>query len=93
MAKKSKFDYRTLIKLHATVFGFLGLVTGVLYSVCGFFYDATAGELGSGTALAFMALVGMPFLFAVAGIVLGIVEAAVISLLRSWPGKLPFKFE
>ena len=43
----------------------LGFLVGVLYSVGGFLFELSAGTLNSGTALAFLALLGMPLLFAI----------------------------
>ena len=56
-----------------------GLACGVLYSVGGFFYDLFTVGLNGGTALAFMALVGMPALFGVAGFLAGLLAALVVN--------------
>jgi hypothetical protein len=53
----------------------LGLVCGVLYSVGGFFYDLFTVGLNGGTALAFLALAGMPALFGVVGLIVGFLVA------------------
>ena len=50
---------------------YLGVVCGVVYSVGGFFVDLFTTGLNGGTALAFMALVGMPALFGAIGFLLG----------------------
>lgn len=49
----------------------LGLICGVVYSVGGLVIDARTTGLNRGTALAFLALAGMPVVFAAAGILLG----------------------
>ena len=56
---------------------FVGFAVGLLYSVGGFFYDLFTIGLNWGTALAFMALVGMPVLFGTVGFVLGALIAVV----------------
>lgn len=50
----------------------LGLVLGVLYSVGGLIMDVLTVGLNAGTALAFLALIGMPIIFAVAGFLVGL---------------------
>ena len=49
----------------------VGLVLGVIYSVGGFFIDLMGPGLNAGTALAFLALIGMPAMFGVAGLLIG----------------------
>jgi hypothetical protein len=56
---------------------YLGLACGVLYSVGGFIYDLLTVGLNWGTALAFMALVGMPLLFGAFGFASGALFALV----------------
>jgi hypothetical protein len=46
---------------------YLGLATGVLYAGGGFVIDLVTTGLNLGTALAFMAIVGMPVIFAGVG--------------------------
>ena len=46
---------------------YLGLICGVLYSVGGFVIDMRTIGLNWGTAMAFMALVGMPVICGTAG--------------------------
>jgi hypothetical protein len=50
---------------------YLGLACGVLYSGIGFFYDLLTVGLNTGTALAFMAIVGMPIMFGTVGFLFG----------------------
>ena len=49
----------------------VGLVLGVIYSVGGFFIDLMGPGLNAGTALAFLALIGMPAMFGAAGLLIG----------------------
>lgn len=73
----------------------IGLIAGILYSFGGAIYDAlvtlnwlhpassgawsTTG-LGAGTALAFLALIGMPILFGVCGLIGGAVGALLYNI-------------
>jgi len=64
-----------------------GLVCGIVYAVGGFFYDLATIGLNPGTALAFLALIGMPALFGAAGFILGAIVAVLASLgARPGPG-------
>ncbi len=56
---------------------YLGLVCGVLYSVIGLVYDVLTGGVNWGTAMAFMAIVGMPVLFGAFGFLCGALGALV----------------
>lgn len=49
----------------------VGLALGVVYSVGGFFVDLMGPGLNAGTALAFLALIGMPVIFGTAGLLIG----------------------
>ena len=60
--------------------GVLGLVAGIFYSFGGFFFELFTGSLNEGTALAFLALLGMPLLFAASGFVAGAVVAIIYNL-------------
>ena len=56
---------------------YLGLVCGVLYSVGGLVVDVLTVGLNWGTALAFMALLGMPAVFGALGFLCGALIALV----------------
>jgi hypothetical protein len=56
---------------------YLGLVCGVFYSVGGLVYDMLTIGLNWGTAMAFMALVGMPVAFGTFGFICGALIAFV----------------
>ncbi len=56
---------------------YLGLVCGILYSVGGLVVDMLTIGLNWGTAMAFMAIVGMPVLFGAFGFLLGALIALV----------------
>jgi len=54
---------------------YLGLVCGVLYSVGGLAIDLLTIGLNRGSAMAFMALVGMPVIFGAVGLLCGVLIA------------------
>ncbi len=56
----------------------LGLLSGVLYSVGGFFVDLFTIGLNWGTVLAFGALIGMPVVFGAFGFVAGALVALIL---------------
>ncbi len=56
---------------------YLGLACGVLYSVGGLIVDVLTIGLNWGTAMAFMALVGMPVVFGAVGFLGGALIAVV----------------
>ncbi|UCF40918.1 MAG: hypothetical protein JSW43_00815 [Gemmatimonadota bacterium] len=62
-------------KLQAILLAFMGLIAGILYAFGGAIYELFTGTLNSGTALAFLALVGMPLLFAIFGFAAGAIGA------------------
>lgn len=69
-------------RLLAVVFAMLGILAGLIYSVGGLIYDLTStGTLNPGTALAFLAVIGMPVLFALAGWIMGVLGGALINKL------------
>lgn len=76
--------------MHTVAFGFLGVVAGVVYAFGGLAID-TAVTLGwmtteetpglsIGTILAFQALIGMPLIFALFGVVSGGVVAVLYAV-------------
>ncbi|MFC1572019.1 DUF3566 domain-containing protein [Candidatus Eisenbacteria bacterium] len=44
------------------------------------------GPVNLGTALVFLALIGMPLIFAVVGAILGLIEATLYNLFARWSG-------
>ncbi|GAB4339564.1 MAG: hypothetical protein Kow0037_24750 [Calditrichia bacterium] len=63
-------------------FALIGLFCGVLYSFGGAVYDLSNGGWNSGTILAFGALLGMPALFALAGLLFGLLIVLIRKLLH-----------
>ena len=62
---------------------YLGLVCGVVYSFGGLIYDWLTIGLNWGTAMAFMALVGMPLVFGTFGFLSGALIAIVAGGVRA----------
>jgi hypothetical protein len=92
MAKLRRIGVLFLAKLQAVVLGFVGLIAGILYSFGGFFYDLFTIGLNGGTALAFLALIGMPLIFATCGFIVGLIEAFLYNLLAGWFGGIEMDF-
>ncbi len=93
MAKINSIDVLALAKFQAILFAFVGLAAGVIYSFGGLIFDlVTTGSLNLGTALAFLALIGMPLIFAVAGAVLGVFEAVLFNILARKFGGVKIDF-
>lgn len=69
----------------AAVLAKIGLACGVIYAFGGLIYDLATVGLNQGTALAFLALVGMPALGAALGFVLGAAGQAILGWLRAAP--------
>jgi hypothetical protein len=94
MAKPRKVGALFLAKLFAIVLAFFGLVAGVIYSFGGAAYDVvTTGSASVGTALAFLALVGMPAMFAAVGFLIGAVGAPIYNLAARWFGGIEMDIE
>ncbi len=71
----------SLARLEAVAMAVLGLIAGLLYAVGGLVYDLfVGGGLNAGTALAFMAIPGMPLLFAAVGFLAGALHALLCNL-------------
>ncbi len=102
MAKMKKFKVLSFAKFQAVVLAIVGLFAGILYSFGGAIYDllVSAGVLSStstsglsyGTALAFLALFGMPVIFAAFGFMAGLVEAVLYNIFAKWFGWLKTDF-
>lgn len=86
MAKRKKQNKQSinifaLAYLHALVLGFVGLILGIVYSFGGAIYDfTTTGSMNAGTALAFLALIGMPLIGITLGLIAGLVEGLLFNL-------------
>ena len=92
MAKIEKINVFSLAKFQAVLAAHLGLLAGIIYSFGGLIYDLLTIGLNFGTLLAFMALVGMPLIFAAAGFLLGVFEAILFNLLGRTYGGMKVDF-
>ncbi len=94
MAKKIKIF--TFARFQAQLFGLMGIIAGIIYSIGGFIVDLlvslnwiTSAEtqgLSYGTALAFLSLLGMPIVFALIGYITGLIEAVLYNFFSRWLG-------
>jgi len=84
MSKLKKIKVFSFAKLQAVLMSLIGLIAGILYSFGGTIYDIFTIGLNLGTALAFLALIGMPITFAVFGFIVGLVEAFLFNLFAKW---------
>lgn len=80
-------------KLVALLMAFVGLLAGVLYAGIGAIYDALRGPLNLGTALAFLAIIGMPMLFAAFGFIGGAIGAFLYNVFAGWVGGIEIEIE
>ena len=81
MSKLRNIKVFSLAKFQAVLMAPVGLVAGILYSFGGAIYDVlTTGSVNLGTALAFLALIGMPIVFATFGFIVGLIEAFLYNL-------------
>lgn len=86
LSKLKKLGVVFFAKVQALIMAVAGLIAGVLYSFGGFFYELSTGNLNSGTALAFLALIGMPLIFAGVGFLAGAIGALLYNLVALWTG-------
>ena len=78
---------------HTIVLTFIGLIAGILYAFGGATHELLTGTLNSGIALAFLALIGMPILFAAFGFVAGAMGALLYNLAANWVGGIEMDLE
>ena len=73
---------------------FVGLIAGILYSFGGAIYDVlTSGSVYWGTALAFLAIIGMPIVFASFGFIVGLIEVYLYNLFAPLIGGIDLDIE
>jgi hypothetical protein len=92
-AKLKNIKVLSLAKFQAALFALIGFCAGIIYSIGGLIYDLVTIGLSYGTALAFLALIGMPLLSAVIGFILGLVEAFLYNIFAGWFGGIQLDFE
>jgi hypothetical protein len=103
MAKLNKIGVLSSAKLVVGIMALVGLIAGILYSFGGAIYDvlvsigwttsASTPGVGYGTALAFLALIAMPIIFATSGFLAGAVGAFLYNLVAGWVGGIEIDFE
>lgn len=78
-----------LARFQALLLTLVGLLCGILYAFGGAIFDVvTTGALNTGSALAFLALIGMPIIFGLSGYMLGLIEGVLIRIFRRWLTKI-----
>jgi hypothetical protein len=103
MAKIKKINTLSLAKFQAVLFALLGLVAGIIYSFGGLIVDTLVSidlistketpGLNYGTVLAFGALLGMPAIGFLIGVITGFVEAILYNLFAKLTGGVELDFE
>jgi hypothetical protein len=101
--KIKKLNVLSFARFQALFGGLLGLAAGIIYSFGGFVVDTMVSlgwvvttetpGLSYGTVLAFGALVGMPLIGLVVGVVAGFVSAVLYNLVAKWFGGMDVDFE
>ena len=86
MTKLKKIEILFFGKLIGLIMAAAGLLCGILYSFGGFFYELFTNNLNSGTALAFLALIGMPLVFSIVGVIAGALGAFLYNIVAKWTG-------
>ena len=86
-------DTLSFARLQSLIMALAGLIAGLIYALGGFFMELFNNNLNSGTALAFLAIAGMPVLFAMAGFLTGLLTAPLYNLLAARTGGIKIDFE
>jgi hypothetical protein len=102
MKTLKKIKVSAFAKFQAILMVLVGLLAGIVYSFGGLIIDTlvslewmTTTEtpgLSYGTILAFGALIGMPLIAAIAGFLIGLVEAVLFNLFTGWIGGIKIDF-
>jgi len=93
MTTITKIHILQFAKFQAVLFALVGCLAGILYSFGGAIYDLiSTGRLNPGSALAFLALIGMPIIFSAIGFILGILEAFLFNLAARWTDVINLDF-
>jgi hypothetical protein len=94
MAKIETIRVHSFAKFQAVLMAPVGLLAGILYSFGGAIYEVLSPQLqlNPGSALAFLALIGMPITFAAFGFIVGLVEAVLYNPFARWLGGLEMDF-
>ena len=83
-----------MAKLLTIIMAFIGIIAGTLYAFIGAIYDVlTSNSVNLGTALAFLALLGMPIIFGLVGFLTGAIGALIYNLVARWFGGIELEIE
>jgi len=92
MAIMKKINVIGLAKFQAILMAPLGLITGIVYSFGNTINDlVTTGSVYYSTVLAYLALIIHPVMFAIAGLLLGLIEALIYNLIAKKFGGIDFE--
>ena len=93
MEKSNKLRVFAFAKFQALLLALVGSLAGIFYSFGGAIYDLlSTGSVNSGTGLAFLALLGIPIIFAAFGFILGLLEAYLFNIFAKWFGGIQLDF-
>ncbi len=93
MTKVGKIGVLSFARFQAVLMALVGLIAGILYSFGGAIYEVLTSSLNRGTALAFIALIGMPIISATIGFIVGLIEAFLYNLFAGWFGGIDLDIE
>lgn len=93
MPKLQHLGVMSFARFQAALAALLGVLAGIAYSVGGALYDLLTTGPNLGTALAVLALIGMPVIFAAVGFVVGLLEAVLYNLAANRLGGLEVTFD
>ena len=93
MARLKRIGVSFSATLVGIMMSFMGMIAGILYAFGGFFLELFTGTLNAGTALAFGALIGMPVIFGLFGLVAGAVGAILYNIAARRLGGIEADFE
>lgn len=93
MSKVKRVGVISFARFLAAAAGLAGLATGALYSGVGAIIDLLTIGPNWGTALAFLALIAMPLLFAAFGFFVGAAGAFLYNSTSNWAGKIHLELE
>ena len=88
MAKLTKIGVLSLAKIYAVMFGLAGLVLGVFSAVASLLLGAAAQSLGAGANLGLIAVIVMPLIYALIGLILGALTALLFNVAAKRMGGL-----
>ena len=91
MSKIIKLNIRHVAKFQAVIMACIGLVLGLAYAFIGLAIDLyNLGAVNIGSALAFLAIVGMPIVLALCGCLVGVIATLIYNSISPCFGGIDF---